>query len=209
MNVIDDPSSTLAGSYTHDMRGLDPMWRFILSGSVVLAFAAPLLFAQSAPMMHKMLVAESERLRPWAADKVLLDAVKAQNARNVPLAEIQKIDEEWKAGKVRKELTTGPCADRLRELAADHTQYVEVFVMDNQGALVCANSITSDYWQGDEPKWLQSYKEGRGAVFIDRPRYDESAKGTLAMISLPILVGENTVGVITVGVVMEKLPPAH
>ena len=47
---------------------------------------------------------------------------------------------------------------------------------------------------------------GRGAVFIDRPRFDESAKATLGFISLPMRDGATVVGVVTVGVIAEKLP---
>ncbi len=176
------------------------------------AFASVMLFstcvvsAQSAGKIHKQLTAESKRLRPWADDKLLIASVKTQNARKATLAAIKQIDAKWRAGTVRKEITTGACADRLRELARQQPYYVEVFVSDDQGALVCANAVTSDYWQGDEPKWTRSFNGGKGTVFIDRPRFDESAKATLAAISLPIHDGKKTIGVITVGVITEKLP---
>lgn len=38
-----------------------------------------------------------------------------------------------------------------------------------EGALVCANAKTSDYWQGDKAKWQRAFAEGKGSVFIDRP----------------------------------------
>ena len=178
----------------------------ICCGAIVMvACVSTSLFAQSAAI-HKSLTAESEKLKAWAADPVLVDAVKAENARNVPVAEIQKIDDAWKAGKVRRELIANLCADRLRQLAQQGAQYNEVFVTDNRGALVCANAITSDYWQGDETKWIKAFAGGKGAVFVDRPKYDESAKATLGSISLPILDGGKAIGVITVGVVVtEKL----
>jgi hypothetical protein len=179
--------------------------RPIVVATLFLALAANAP-AQSAGQIHKRLTAEGERLRPWASDKMLVEAIKAQNARKVPLATIQQIDAEWRGGTVLKQITTSACANRLRELAKQQPYYVEVFVSDDQGALVCANSVTSDYWQGDEPKWIRSFNDGKGTLFIDRPRYDESAKATLAAISLPILDGEKTIGVITVGVITEKLP---
>ena len=184
------------------------MCRRVAVAATVVLFSLP-LFAQSAGSLHKTLTAEADRLSTWASDKVLVDAVKAQNAKQVPLADIQKIDEEWRGGKVRAELLKNGCADRLRQLANSHDYYVEMFVMDNQGALVCSNELTSDYWQGDEAKWTRAFNEGKGSVFIDRPRFDESAKATLGQISLPVKDGETVVGVITVGVITEKLPQAH
>jgi hypothetical protein len=176
-----------------------------VSGLLAILCCAPLLMAQSAMQIQKALTGESERLQTWASEKALVEATKAQNARNVPLAEIQKIDDDWRAGKIRKETLSGACADRLRELMKTKPYFVEAFVMDNQGALVCANEATSDYWQGDEPKWERAFNKGDGHVFIDRPRFDESAKATIGMISLPLKDGGTTIGVIAVGVVADKL----
>ena len=156
--------------------------------------------AQSADVMQKSLTAEATKLAAWASEKAIVDAVKRQNAKAIPLAEIKRIDAEWIAGKADahvREATTGACADRLRALVASDAKYGETFVTDANGAIVCATQRTSDYWQGDETKWTKAFKEG---VFIDRPKLDESAKARLAQISLPVVENGKTIGVLTVGV---------
>ena len=161
------------------------------------------LFAQSAQSTQKMLETEAAKVRTWGSDPALLSAVKAQNGKRVPLKTIQSLDEQWVAGKADtlvKQTTTGACADRLRQLAAANAAYGEIFLMDDQGALVCANAKTSDYWQGDEAKWQQAFAEGKGKVFIDRPKYDDSASKALAQISVPVIENGRAIGVITVGV---------
>jgi hypothetical protein len=153
--------------------------------------------------MQKRLDTEAVKLKAWTQDAAILTAVKAQNDQHLALTEIKTRDEAWITGKneaLVKQMTTGACADRLRQLIAGSAVYGEVFVMDNQGALVCANQRTSDYWQGDEAKWTRSFNDGKGAVFIDRPRLDESTKEHLAQISLPILVSGKAIGAITVGI---------
>ncbi|HUP60490.1 MAG TPA: hypothetical protein VNA69_08755 [Thermoanaerobaculia bacterium] len=103
------------------------------------------LFPQSAGDLQKMLEAEAANIRAWGSDPALVAAVKAQNAKRVPLAQIQSLDEQWKAGNAAalvKQVTSGPCADRLRALVGE--TYSETFVMDDQGALVCATAKTSD-----------------------------------------------------------------
>lgn len=166
---------------------------------VVLTFG---VHAQSAQSVQKELNQHGEKLKPWTADPILLEAVRAQNAKAVPLADVQKLDEAWAAGKndalVQKTIT-GPCADRLRVLAAKHG-YGEVFLSDNQGALVCASARTSDYWQGDEAKWIKAFNDGKGATFIDRPRMDDSTKAHLAQISVAVMQGDRALGVLTAGV---------
>lgn len=178
-------------------------------GVVISLLVASMAYAQSADSVQKQLKSEATKLQTWAADKVFVTAVTAQNAQHLTMAEIQKRDTDWVAGKgeaMVKQMLSGPCADRLRQLTSTMPIYGEAFVMDNQGALVCANMKTSDYWQGDEAKWQKSFNGGKGGVFIDRPRMDESAKEHLAQISLPIKdAAGKVIGAMTVGVNTDKL----
>jgi len=173
--------------------------------SLLLASSA---FAQSAQTLQKRLDTEAAKLSAWGSDAAIVAAVKAQNAKHVPLATIQSLDKQWIAGKAAtlvRQTTVGTCADYLRKLASSGSAaiYSEVFVMDDQGALVCANAKTTDYWQGDEAKWQRAFAEGRGNVFIDRPRYDDSSARNLAQISVPVVDGGRAIGVITVGVALK------
>ena len=161
--------------------------------------------AQSADVMQKALAAEAAKLSSWAAEKSIVEAVRRQNAKAVPLAEVKRIDAEWTAGKAEaqvRETTTGACADRMRVLVAADGRYGETFVTDANGAIVCATQRTSDYWQGDETKWSRAFNDG---AFIDRPKLDESAKARLAQISLPVTENGKTIGVLTVGVNVDRL----
>jgi hypothetical protein len=173
----------------------------VLALSLSLLFSAA-AFAQSAQSMQKQLESEAAKLRAWGSDAEILAAVKAQNAKRVSLKTIQALDADWIAGKAEtlvKQTTGGSCAAHLRQLTAANGAYGEVFVMDDQGALVCANEKTSDYWQGDEAKWQRAFNNGKGEVFIDRPRYDDSASRNLAQISVPVIDNGRAIGVITVG----------
>jgi hypothetical protein len=172
-----------------------------------LLFTIPLL-AQSAGTTQKLLDREAVKLAAWGSDPVIVAAVKAQNAKRVPLATIKSIDASWIAGKAEnlvRQSMTGACADRLRELGAASPAYGETFSMDDQGAIVCATTKTSDYWQGDEAKWVRAFAEGKGSVFIDRPRFDDSAASRLAQISVPVLEKGKAIGAITVGIAIDKL----
>ena len=48
--------------------------------------------------------------------------------------------------------------------------------------------------------YQQAFAEGKGKVFIDRPKYDDSASKALAQISVPVIENGRAIGVITVGV---------
>jgi len=181
----------------------------VKSVAAMSVLVASMAFAQSADSVQKQLQSQATKLQTWAADKVFVGAVSAQNGQHLSMAEIQRRDADWTGGKgeaLVKQMLSGPCSDRLRQLTASMPIYGEAFVMDNQGALVCANMKTSDYWQGDEAKWQKSFNGGNGGVFIDRPRMDESAKEHLAQISLPIHdAAGKVIGAMTVGINMDKL----
>jgi hypothetical protein len=164
--------------------------------------------AQSAGTTQKLLTDEAARLQAWGSDPVIVAAVKAQNAKRATVAQVKSLDEQWSAGKAEalvKQVTTGACADHLRKLAAGNAGYGETFLMDNQGALVCATAKTTDYWQGDEAKWQRAFNEGKGEVFIDRPKFDDSSAQRLAQISIPVLDNDAAIGAVTVGISIDKL----
>lgn len=166
------------------------------------------LYAQSADAVQKRLEAEAVKLRGWTSDKSLVAAITAQNAQNLTAAEIQRREKAWTDGTDKalpQSVTNGPCADRLRELRARSAMYGEILLMDNQGALVCATNPPSDYWQGDEPKWTRTFAGGKGAVFVDRPRRDDSAKENLAQVSLPVMESGRVIGAITIGIRLDEL----
>jgi hypothetical protein len=173
----------------------------------LLLLLSPGAFAQSASALHGALTAEAKRLEVWGRDAAVLEAVRRQNSVPATLDAIQRIDLQWVTGKheaLKKETTSNPCAERLRQLMIEGV-HDEAFVTDQRGAIVCAAEVTSDYWQGDEPKFTNAFKGGRGAVFIDRPRYDESVKGNVAHISVPVMDGANAIGVLVVGVRADKI----
>jgi hypothetical protein len=111
-----------------------------------------------------------------ASDAQLVAAVVAKNGAGETEEEVQRKDREWTSNakaSLRGELTRGACAERLRTLVKEDAFVVEAFLMDAQGALVCASRETSDYWQGDEPKWQKTYAEGK-RLYIDEPAQDTS-----------------------------------
>lgn len=176
------------------------------SAPVLVLVLATSAFAQSAGVVQKQLDAEAQKLRAWGTDPVIVAAVKAQNAKKTALDAIKQRDAQWTAGKADelvKQATTGTCADHLRQLVATNAAYGETFIMDDKGAVVCATVKTSDYWQGDEAKWERAYNAGKGNVFIDRPRFDESSSSRLAQISVPVMEKDVAIGAITIGVTLK------
>lgn len=79
--------------------------------------------------------------------------------------------------------------------------------MDARGLNVAASDVTSDYWQGDEAKFSETFPNGAGASHISEVEYDESTQTYQAQISFPIVdpVSNEVVGAATVGVNADAL----
>src|SRR5574339_631126 len=95
---------------------------------------------------------EIVKITKYANDETIIHAVQTQNQRRVPMDEILKLDRDWIRGTISedfvKALMDNRCAAKMKELAKQIPSSLEAFVMDDQGALVCLNQKTSDYWQG-------------------------------------------------------------
>lgn len=76
----------------------------------------------------------------------------------------------------------------------------EIFVMDNRALNVGQSGPTSDYWQGDEAKWQQTFLVGADAVHISKIEYDESSKAFDFQLSFSIVDGNEVIGAVTFGV---------
>ncbi|MEP0701455.1 MAG: hypothetical protein ABJC67_08925, partial [Lentilitoribacter sp.] len=88
-----------------------------------------------------------------------------------------------------------------QQVEASGGRITEIFVMDALGLNVAASDVTSDYWQGDEAKYSESYGAGPGAVFVDAVEFDESAQSYQGQVSVSLTdpaTGE-VVGAMTIG----------
>jgi hypothetical protein len=138
----------------------------------------------------------------------IVAAVKKQNSQQIKTSEINRVDELWKKSNTitefMKPILENVCAKKLQEVKKQFSYMAEIFIMDNQGALVCASDRTSDYWQGDEDKWTKTFNEKKD--FIDQVNFDESTQSYLIQVSFPLYDRfKKVVGVATLGINPENL----
>lgn len=157
-----------------------------------------------------------QQLSKWLEDEGLIQAIREQNAAHAGLtqADIDQLDLDWRAQ--RKEaskplidkLLSLPASEWLRSQQADTANFVtEVFAMDNHGLNVAQSVETSDYWQGDEAKWKQTYGNGSGDIHISEVEYDDSTGSYQSQVSMPVkdpATGE-LIGAITFGINVQSL----
>lgn len=146
-----------------------------------------------------------------AAHPSVVEAVKQQNAKSITLDEIKKIDALWQSTPesetlpVMKAVQENAAVTYLKEVELSKPYYIEAILTDNQGANVATTHRTSDYWQGDEPKFEKAWQGGKGNVFIAKPKTDDSTKEVLSQVSVPVKDGSTVIGTLTLGVAVNKL----
>ncbi len=178
---------------------------FIMSLALVLS---PLSFGQEAMSQAQLQDVIKDKIagvKKMSSHSLIVKAVKEQNAKNISLAEIKKRDTEWKASKdltpFKTSLQKIPVGYYLkRKVELNKSIYSEAFLTDNQGANVTAFPATSDYWQGDEAKWSESFNSGNGKIYIGEVELDDSSGSYATQISAPVISDGVTIGVLVIGI---------
>ena len=153
----------------------------------------------------------TENIAPWLSEKVVIEAIQAQNEKHASLSEdkIKELDKKWRAEidasdkPLIESVLKNKLSEYLSQKKADAQGMItEVFVMDNKGLNVGQSDITSDYWQGDEAKWKKSFGAGPDAVFVDDVEQDESTQQLQVQVSVAIKDPEtgDAIGAITIGI---------
>jgi hypothetical protein len=165
--------------------------------------------ALASPPLQRFLI---ETVLPHVSNPLFLRAVRKQNERRLTMLKILELDKDWISSPpdspFKKHVLSTECSEELRRIAAREKSVAEAFVMDNQGAVVGETNVTTDYWQGDERKWIDSYHKGTGAAYIAPAEFDDSANVVLQQVSLPVLDEKGrVVGAMTWGIVLDRLAP--
>ena len=184
---------------------------FLLSAA--LAAAAPMAMAAE-PHAAMQAYVDTE-IMTWAQDALIVDAITVRNAETAgyDAARIDALDQTWRAdvgtgSDMIDAVLSNAAADFLRtRIDASGGMITEVFIMDAQGLNVAASGATSDYWQGDEAKFQETYPKGAGAVHFGEIEFDESSQTYQAQISVTIVdpASGAPIGAMTVGIDAETL----
>jgi len=167
------------------------------------------------PYDSQMKVFYETSIRPWADTPAVLAAVEAQNVQTAGYSQddIDRLDKEWRdqigaaSAPLIDAVTGHPASDVLRNRLIEMRGAVtEIIVMDARGLNVATSSIPSDYWQGDEAKYQETFSRGPGALHLGDVEFDESSQKYQAQMSFPLLDPETgtPIGAMTVAVDAEE-----
>lgn len=122
-----------------------------------------------------------------------------KNQTDIP-AQLKQRDKKWlqadEDDPFVAEILSNPIAEELKAFAKLFPDYSDLLVTDRHGALVGATHPVDDYYQGDELWWQTVWNDGRGAIYVSQPLFDETSQTYIAEIAVPIYVDHEVVGVL-------------
>ncbi len=151
----------------------------------------------NAPLTARVAKGEWQSVRGNSLDhyRAFAQIVNDQNERHRERTtdEINTLDAKWRKETESKSkplisaTLSNPLSAYLTRLQAhSNGLFTEIFVMDDKGLNVGQSAISSDYWQGDEPKWQKTFGAGAGAIFVDEPEFNSDLKAWVVQVNLSV-----------------------
>ena len=129
-----------------------------------------------------------------ASDAAVVEAVQAANraaeSEAAFRAKVDRVEAIWNKPEgvpLINQLLTAPASRSLRRKLAADQQFRRITATDERGATIAATHKTLDYYQADESYWQNIYAQGRGAISLTEPLYDEASKSNYIGIGVPIV----------------------
>ncbi len=151
--------------------------RRVLSVFALAAILSPAATAAAEAPQAQLNQADIAEMRGWIEVPVTITTLRGLSDEQGALsqAEIEALDTAWREQRTQigdrplvAELMARPLSNYLiRRQAQANGLYTEIFVVSDRGLNAGQSAVTSDYWQGDEAKFTETFEVGPDAVFVD------------------------------------------
>ncbi|MDQ0561493.1 hypothetical protein QO004_003287 [Rhizobium mesoamericanum] len=154
-------------------------------------------------------------VKPMVNTPIVRKAIEDQNAKfgNITDGNIQVLDNTYRSEaqsggwEMVRRLLNKPVSRYLKTKQDDSQGIiVEFFVTDRHGLNVGQGTMTADYWQGDEDKFMKTFAKQSDEIFIDRAERNEQTQLLEAQASF-VIKDENgqPIGIAAVTVAIDAM----
>jgi ABC-type amino acid transport substrate-binding protein len=158
----------------------------------------------------------TRKIERWKRLPKLEALLKERNlkSRRFSKQEIAERDKKWMEAFIQNDfsysinLVDQEMSAQLREIKKQSQDMItEIIVTDARGLNVAISDMTSDYWQGDEDKFIEAFSKPANTMHFGEISYDESTKRFQLHLSVPLYTEEKfePLGVMVFGVDVEKV----
>ncbi|KEQ02947.1 hypothetical protein GV67_07210 [Pseudorhizobium pelagicum] len=190
--------------------------RALLAAALIAAMGHTARAEPSPPDSALITAQVLQEINDWINTDIVRVSIVAQNKRydHPGAASIAALDSQWVKERENpdKPLIAATLSNPLsvylsRMQGKSLGLYPEIFVMDQNGLNVGQSSITSDFWQGDEDKFLKTFEVSADAVFIDEAEYDSEFGIWRTQVSMTVndADGGQKIGAVTVELNLTEL----
>lgn len=190
----------------------------VILGLVLLGIHPAPVAAQGQPTAaefgERVLAYARTDLQSWITDPVIIYAIREQNELNksISVLGIKKLDKQWIDGGAYGPMVAEMLDRQASIIARDRRAeaggiITEIIVMDRHGLNVAISDPTSDFYQGDEAKYQETFLKGPDAVHVSELEFDESTQKIQTQVSLTVVDPESRepIGAVTLGISLDKL----
>lgn len=149
--------------------------------------------------------------RQLASKTEIRTAVLASNQNPIPAPNLHQLDQQWmdeveqRTPELGEQMLAEPLSQFLVHWQAQQQGLItEIILTDQQGKNIAISAVTSDYWQGNEAKFLNVYQQS-SPYFLDAVVFDASTQRFQVQLSLAVTdSNKQHIGVLTVGIDVEQ-----
>lgn len=158
----------------------------------------------------------SKKIRSWLNSDAIKKLLAQHTSKVKPLtkASIKALDQQWRSERESNVLKPNDLISQIYNTSLSNevrafkikngNLFSEIIITDKQGLNIGISDIPSDYWQGDEEKYMKTVQALSLDAFIDRIKFDSSSSTFQSQVSLSILGGAgDIIGMVTIGINVE------
>ena len=184
------------------------MKKTVLALTVVLCLMGKERAAAEGPATGRLFIPQStyELIRDLAKEKAVVTDVEEQNLHLKDSREALEIQGQWANSGDYSDLVKNhrqkPSCRAMRKAFSREISLVDCFTLDAQGRVVGSLYKPQDFLQDKNPHFTNCYNHGAGEVCFNKPK--PLGKVETVEISVPVMDGTQTVGVLVATILPEK-----
>ncbi len=153
-------------------------------------------------------------MKGWAYDDIVINALKKSNEKNadISITDRKILDNKWQGEKRKNKQSLinsvmgNELSEYLKEIHKDGEGiYTEIIVIDMFGINVGQSRISGNYWQGQQDKWVKTYKDRSYANYIGDLHFDDNTELFQVELSFMIIIEDEPIGVVYAGIDVEQI----
>lgn len=145
-------------------------------------------------------------IQQLAEKKEVVDDIEKQNQGLTDDAKVQEIQGQWLRSTELSELVQAyrekPSCREMRNCFSKEISLVDCFTLDAEGRVVGTLYKTHDFLQDEDPWFAHCFNHGKGRVYMNEAL--PILPGSPVEISMPVMDGGRTVGVLVATVLPER-----